>query len=58
MLKSQHLLGKAIDCKIEGMPVMELAALGRLVGFKGIGVYRPERFVHLDIRERAASWYG
>jgi len=56
---SQHLLGKAADCVIEGLSVREMAeAAGAVEVFRdgGIGVYPADGFVHLDVRGWRARW--
>ena len=60
--RSQHLLGKAADIRVEGISPRELRGIieelikdGRL-NFKGIGAYT--NFTHVDIRERRARWNG
>lgn len=60
--RSQHLLGKAADIRVNGISPRELRGIieelikdGRL-NFKGIGAYT--NFTHVDIRERRARWNG
>ena len=60
--RSQHLLGKAADIRVDGISPRELRGIieelikdGRL-NFKGIGAYT--NFTHVDIRERRARWNG
>jgi len=55
--KSQHLLGNAADVNIPaGWTVDSLADVGAKVGFKGIGRYYKQNFVHLDVRENYSRW--
>jgi len=60
--RSQHLLGKAADIRVEGVSPRELRGVieelikdGRL-SFKGIGAY--SNFTHVDIRSKKARWNG
>jgi len=60
--RSQHLLGKAADIRVEGVSPRELRGVieelikdGRL-SFKGIGAY--SNFIHVDIRSKKARWNG
>jgi uncharacterized protein YcbK (DUF882 family) len=45
---SQHLLGKAIDIRLEAFPTRRLGAMARALGGGGVGYYRASDFVHLD----------
>lgn len=51
--KSQHYLGRAIDCFIGGISLLDAFQAAEEIGFKGIGVYPHWRNpgLHLDIRE-------
>lgn len=53
--RSLHLQGKAIDVRLEGLPLATLRdlALARRVG--GVGYYPDSEFVHLDVG-RVRSW--
>ena len=55
--KSLHMEGKAIDVRLEGLPLEKLRdlALARAVG--GVGYYPDSDFVHLDVG-RVRSWSG
>ncbi len=58
--RSQHILGKAADIRVDGIPTIELHnAIEHLIkeGFMlqgGLGVYNT--FVHYDIRKTKARW--
>lgn len=45
---SQHLLGKAVDISIPGIPVRLLSKVAKEVSIGGIGVYVKRGFLHLD----------
>ncbi len=47
-LNSQHLLGKAADISVPGVPVARLAGMASLFGKGGIGMYVGQNFVHVD----------
>jgi uncharacterized protein YcbK (DUF882 family) len=46
--KSQHLLGKAADVHIPGVPLERLHAAGMAMNRGGVGFYPADNFVHLD----------
>ena len=50
-LNSQHLLGKAADIAVLGVPVARLAGMASLFGKGGIGMYVSQNFVHVDTGE-------
>jgi uncharacterized protein YcbK (DUF882 family) len=60
--RSQHMVAKAADIKINGMSPTEVkAVIVKLIKEKkmhvgGIGLYKT--FTHYDIRGRNARWYG
>jgi uncharacterized protein YcbK (DUF882 family) len=54
---SQHLLGRAADVSIKGYTVDQIANVGLMLGFGGIGRYHKDNFVHLDIGPRR-DWAG
>lgn len=51
---SQHLLGKAVDIRVNGISPDTLAKYAEKVGFDGIGIYK--NFVHVDVRGKKARW--
>ena len=46
--KSQHLLGKAIDVRLEGVPTVELRDAAIRLQRGGVGYYEGSDFVHMD----------
>lgn len=46
--KSQHLLGKAIDVRLEGVPTAELRDAAMRLQRGGVGYYEASDFVHMD----------
>lgn len=46
--KSQHLLGKAIDVRLEGVPTAELRDAALRLQRGGVGYYESSDFVHMD----------
>ena len=46
--KSQHLLGKAIDVRLEGVPTAELRDAAIRLQRGGVGYYEDSDFVHMD----------
>jgi len=55
-VNSQHKYGKAADIVVSGYSVAEVGKRADLVGFNGIGLYRSQNFVHVDVRDRKARW--
>lgn len=51
---SQHLYGKAVDIKVNGMTPSQLKVHAEKIGFKGIGLYKT--FLHVDVRKNVARW--
>jgi uncharacterized protein YcbK (DUF882 family) len=45
---SQHMLGKAIDIRLAGVPTEQLAAMARALARGGVGYYAASNFVHVD----------
>lgn len=54
--RSQHMLGKAVDIKVNGLTPTEVAKKAEETGFNGIGIYKT--FVHLDVRAIKTRWRG
>lgn len=46
--KSQHILGKAIDVRLRGVPTGELRDAAIALSRGGVGYYRNSDFVHMD----------
>ena len=53
---SQHMLGTAVDIRVNGMTPRQVAAEAEKIGFGGIGIY--STFTHLDTRAGRARWNG
>lgn len=52
---SQHQIGRAFDCKAQGLTGLELEAYARSVGFMAVGVGKA--FIHCDLRDaRERRW--
>lgn len=54
-MKSQHLLGKAADIQVRGVPSAEVQKY--LEGHEG-GVGSYDKFTHVDVRGHRARWVG
>jgi uncharacterized protein YcbK (DUF882 family) len=54
---SQHILGKAIDVRLKGVPTARLRDLARALKRGGVGYYRKSDFVHVDTA-RVRYWEG
>jgi uncharacterized protein YcbK (DUF882 family) len=55
--KSQHMLGKAIDVRIEGVALGNLRKAAVDVSAGGVGYYPVSNFVHVDVA-RVRQWTG
>lgn len=53
--KSQHMLGKAVDIALPGIPLDRLRAAARAAAKGGVGFYPSDGFVHIDTG-RVRSW--
>jgi uncharacterized protein YcbK (DUF882 family) len=54
--ESRHTQGKAIDLRVEGVPVRALRDYLRRFSQVGVGFYPNSGFVHLDVRDKNAYW--
>lgn len=54
---SMHLYGKAVDFRVEGLTVKQLAALASYFKAGGIGMYYKSGFLHMDTGG-IRVWYG
>lgn len=45
---SQHMRGTAADLHVPGVSTKLLAAMGRVIGAGGVGIYIKNNFVHVD----------
>jgi len=50
-LNSRHVLGKAADIVVPGVPLARLAGMASLFGQGGVGMYLNQGFVHVDTGE-------
>jgi uncharacterized protein YcbK (DUF882 family) len=55
--RSQHVLGKACDVRIEGVELRHLRAAALDVAAGGVGYYPVSNFVHVDVA-RVRRWTG
>jgi len=55
--RSQHMLGKAIDVRVEGVGLRNLRSAALDVGAGGVGYYPVSNFVHVDVA-RVRQWTG
>ena len=55
---SQHVYGNAADISVAGVSVDRLLQIAKRQGADGIGVYRKQRFIHIDMRGYPAQWEG
>lgn len=55
---SQHTYGTAADISINGVSVADVAAYARSImpSWGGVGIYKKQGFVHVDVRENRADW--
>lgn len=52
---SQHMLGKAMDTKMEGLAMNQIREIGMKLQYGGVGWYPRSPFVHLDVGS-VRSW--
>jgi uncharacterized protein YcbK (DUF882 family) len=52
---SQHMLGKAMDTTMPGMPMEKIREIGMRLQRGGVGYYQTSNFVHLDVGS-VRSW--
>ena len=57
---SQHCYGTAADISIKGVSVLDIAAYARSImpDWGGVGIYKEQGFVHVDVREKRSDWNG
>lgn len=56
---SYHLLGMAADIYVPKISLNRLLEITEEIGFKGIGFYPEQNFLHVDVRPtRKARWQG
>lgn len=53
--RSQHLLGKAADVRLSGVPLAKLRMAALHIGAGGVGFYPRDGFVHID-SGRVRTW--
>lgn len=53
---SRHVVGRATDIRLRGVPRRELWDFCRTLSDTGCGYYPRSTFVHVDVRARAAQW--
>ena len=58
--QSQHCYGTAADIAVKGVGVDTVAAYARKImpDWGGVGIYKSQGFVHVDVRETRADWNG
>lgn len=54
---SQHMLGKAVDIRVEGVDLRNLRNAALSLGAGGVGYYPTSNFVHVDTA-RVRQWQG
>jgi uncharacterized protein YcbK (DUF882 family) len=55
--KSLHMVGKAIDIRVPGVPLEELHKAAISLKKGGVGIYPSSNFVHVDVG-RVRYWAG
>jgi len=53
---SRHTQGRALDFRVQGVPLTAVRDYVRELDSVGVGYYPNSHFVHLDTRERSAHW--
>lgn len=47
--RSYHMVGKAIDIRVPGVPLKQLGSKARAMRVGGVGFYQRSNFVHVDV---------
>jgi uncharacterized protein YcbK (DUF882 family) len=55
---SQHVLGRAADIRLEGVPIRQLRRRAVEVGARGVGLYPERGFLHVDVRTSSRYYWG
>ena len=55
--ESQHAFGRALDFRITGVPLNQIFRFCKSQPRSGCGVYPKSGFVHMDAREKNATWH-
>lgn len=55
---SYHLLGMAADIRVKDYSLSDLLIYAQEMGFKGIGFYEEQNYLHLDIRPGSKYFWG
>lgn len=53
---SLHMQGKAVDIRLEHVPLKDLCNAARSLKAGGVGYYPKSNFIHVDIRSKPAFW--
>ena len=58
--QSQHCYGTAADITVKGVDVETVAAYARKImpDWGGVGIYKEQGFIHVDVRETRYDWNG
>ena len=58
--QSQHCYGTAADITVKGVGVETVAAYARKImpDWGGVGIYKEQGFIHVDVRETRYDWNG
>ena len=54
--ESQHAFGRALDFKISGVPTIQIYRFCQTLPRSGCGLYPNSGFMHMDAREKNATW--
>ncbi len=55
--ESQHAFGRALDFRITGVPLNQIFRFCKSQPRSGCGIYPRSGFVHMDAREKNATWH-
>jgi len=56
--ESQHAFGRALDFRIPGVPLPQIFRACKAIPRSGCGIYPKSGFIHMDAREKSATWRG
>lgn len=54
--KSLHMSGRAVDVRLQGVPLKKLRDAAKVLRAGGVGYYPKPNFVHVDVRQKPTFW--
>jgi uncharacterized protein YcbK (DUF882 family) len=54
--KSLHMSGRAVDVRLQGVPLKKLRDAAKILRAGGVGYYPKSNFIHIDLRRNPTFW--